>query len=424
MTRTEDLHIEKEILPLFDFTRKSFSQEILSGMLKEPLLKVEDIVLRQAILKGFIANQAILKDYSYSRTDMYEVHRFLEKGPSDQTSPKRFRLKLLFSENQRHQTRAKYIQAVLLFHKLQNFYFSRLNTKQFPEAYAAQVKGLNTFLSGFNLSRYELLIREQHFKVRHIVELSGLIAAKSRKGETGEFWKQFFLFEAYLSISFGMTRHNLAFPSFSEKEFSLCDFYHPLVKNAVTNSFNTQNNVILITGPNMSGKSTLLKAVSLCVYLGHLGLGVPAKRAVIPFFDTISIKINHSDDILSGYSHFMTEVISLKNIVSAAADGQKCFAVFDELFIGTNIEDAIEISSTSLKGLTKFKDSMFFISTHLHQLKEMDEVKKHEIATWYIDCELNGGNPSFTYKLKEGWSDIRVGRLLFEKEGLNALLKK
>jgi DNA mismatch repair protein MutS len=192
--------------------------------------------------------------------------------------------------------------------------------------------------------------------------------------------------------------------------------------NPVVNDFTTSNNVILLTGPNMSGKSTFLKAVSLCVYFGHIGIGVPALKAEMPFFTTIAVFINLNDDILNGYSHFMTEIMNLKNVISKSANNEKCFVVFDELFRGTNIEDAVEISTTTIKGLMKFKNSMFIISTHLHQLREVEAVKTNHIATYFFDCELKENIPQFTYKLKEGWSDLKVGRILFENEGLNKML--
>lgn len=170
----------------------------------------------------------------------------------------------------------------------------------------------------------------------------------------------------------------------------------------------------------MSGKSTFLKSVSLCMYLGNLGLGIPASKGIIPFCSDFSIGLNRRDDILNGYSNFMAEVVNLKNVVLKAEEGNKCFAVFDELFSGTNIEDAIEICRTTINGVTKYNNSYFFISTHIQELKDLTN---HNIATFYLDCELIHNTPTFTYKLKEGWSNIRVGRILFEKEGLNKLLQ-
>jgi DNA mismatch repair protein MutS len=140
------------------------------------------------------------------------------------------------------------------------------------------------------------------------------------------------LFEAYLSISEGIIRHGFTFPAFDETKFSMEGLYHPLIKNPVRNDLVANRNVILLTGPNMSGKSTLLKAVSLCIYLGHTGLAVPAAKTIIPFYSSISVAINLTDSIVSGYSHFMSEIVTLKNVLSDAIKNEKCFAVFDELF--------------------------------------------------------------------------------------------
>lgn len=170
----------------------------------------------------------------------------------------------------------------------------------------------------------------------------------------------------------------------------------------------------------MSGKSTFLKAVGLCLYFGHLGIGIPASAGEIPFCNHFSIEINRRDDILKGYSHFMTEVMNLKNVVENASNGKQCFAIFDELFSGTNVEDAFEICKTTINGLSKYKNSYFIISTHIQELKN---VSNGQASNYYIDCVLKDGKPTFTYKLKKGWSDIKVGRILFDKEGLNQMLK-
>ena len=319
MTNISDLHIHQEILPLFDFTLNDFSKETLVALLHEPLSSIEEILLRQEILKGFIANLAILKNYSYSRIDLYEVHTFLTNYYDLDTSKKGLRLKLLLSEKERHKTRSKYIQLTLLLHKLQTNYLKGLNTKIFPEIYKREIQSINDFLTSFNLTYYEELIREQRFKIKHIIELTKVISAKANKGEFKEFWKRYFLFEAYLSISYAITKHSFSFPTFTDTALSFKELYHPLLKQPVKNSFTISDNVILLTGPNMSGKSTFLKAVGLSVYLGHVGLGVSASKAEMPFFDSIATSINLNDDILSGYSHFMSEVMNLKKVVIEAA---------------------------------------------------------------------------------------------------------
>ncbi|WP_431244264.1 MutS-related protein [Flavobacterium sp. P21] len=122
---------------------------------------------------------------------------------------------------------------------------------------------------------------------------------------------------------------------------------------------------------------------------------------------------------MNGYSHFMTEVINVKDVVLKVADGKRCFVVFDELFSGTNVEDALEICTRTINGVSLYSNSYFLISTHIQELKDMTN---ETVSTYYLDCELIDNIPTFTYKLKKGWSDIKVGRILFEKEGLNKLL--
>ena len=424
MINTGDLHIEEEILPLFDFTFNLFSGKAVKKFMTEPPGTMEDIFYRQEILKGFIANHEIWKDYSFSRFNLSEIYDFFETFGVGHFFAQNMRWKLRFSEKERGQRRGRLILLIRLFSKIQTDYFDKLDTKVFPPGYAAELDLLKRFLVDFNLPHYEKIYeKKKTLSVTHIVDLMGIITEKVTNGQAAGFWNRWFFFEGYLSLSKGIVEHKFVFPSFDNSTFSIQGLYHPLLKNPVPNDIMALRNVILLTGPNMSGKSTFLKAISLCVYLGHQGLAVPATKAVIPFFENISAAINLTDSIVSGYSHFMTEIITLKNVVEEALQGAKCFAVFDELFRGTNIEDALEISTATIKGLTKFTNSYFFISTHLHQLKAMEEIKNGKVATCFIECELKKETPVFTYKLKPGWSDLKIGRILFEKEGLNDMLK-
>ncbi len=423
MTNIFDLHIEDEILPLFDFTYNLYSGQAVRDILTDPPGSKSAIIFRQHVLKGFIGNREILKEYSYSRFNLSDVYNFFETFSAGSFLGLHLRRKLMFSEKERHQKRGKLIMLILLFNKVHSSYLSKINTNLFPGEYAAELGLINGFFVDFNPEYYESIFRKKKFRVRHIVELMKIITEKVTNGQAASFWKRWYLFEAYLSISDGIVRHGFIFPSFEDTNFAMEGIYHPLVKNPVRNDLIASRNVILLTGPNMSGKSTLLKAVSLCVYLGHIGLAVPASKAIMPFFNTISVAINLTDSIVSGYSHFMSEIITLKNVLAEALESKKCFAVFDELFRGTNLEDALEISTATIRGLVKFPGSLFIISTHLHQMKDMEEIKKGLVATYFIECKLNDKTPAFTYKLKDGWSDLKLGRILFAKEGLNKMLE-
>lgn len=421
MNNIKDLNLQTEILPLFDYTLNDFAKETLYQLFLEPLSTVSDIEKQQEKIKGFIANSEIFNNYSYSRLDFHEVYKFLN-DTSYQTKVQVSKMRLIFLENERHQARAKFIQFILLFHKLQITYLQRINISFFPEDYKKELISLDNFVTSFNLKYYDELVREGKLKTKHLLALAKIISSKQKAGDLDVFYKRLFQFEAYLSISRCIIKRHFCFPSFSKSHLLFENVYHPLLKNPVKNSFSIDKNVILLTGPNMSGKSTLLRSIGLCIHLALLGLAVPATKAELPFFECVSISINHNDDISSGYSHFMNEIIRLKQVVVDASENKSCFAVFDELFKGTNIEDAVQICSTTIKGLLRFKQSFFFISTHLHQLKEIEQVQTKQVATYYVDCDIDNSTPMFNYELKEGWSDLKVGQLLFEKEGLNELL--
>jgi DNA mismatch repair protein MutS len=420
MNNIKDLNVKEELLPLFDYSLNIFTRKKIIEILETPLESISDIIHRQNILKGFTANNKVLKDYSYTVLYLNEVHFFLNDERIEDLSQQKLKYKLFTSKHKKAGYTGKFNQMILFFHRLETKYFTRLKLSEFPEEYSSKIKKILQFLSHFELHKFEHIVREGRLKDKHIIELTEKINKLKKDESIIQFWENLFLFEALLSINFGIIKHNFIFPNFNENHIKLAGFYHPLIEKPVKNDFETSSNVIVLNGPNMSGKSTFLKAIGLCVYFGHLGIGIPATSAEIPFFNNFSIEINKKDDILNGYSHFMTEVLNLKKVIKKASNGNPCFAVFDELFSGTNVEDAFEICKTTINGLSKYNNSCFLISTHIQELKN---ISNETISNYYIDCELLDDKPTFTYKVKKGWSDIRVGRILFDKEGLNEMLK-
>jgi DNA mismatch repair protein MutS len=417
-----DLEIEKQLLPLFDFTGNSYARQQLASLLLTLPDTKADVHDRQQLIQSFIDNGYVYTEISYSRQDLDEVFRSFPRL-NDQTyyyssDNVVAAIQLLWRRRHRHAMRSYLVQLVLFMERLQD-YFDQIDVAVFPPAFAARMQAFRLFLLQFRAAAIGRRIRKDSFGIRDQLFLLDLLNRKIEEEEALRQWNTFFEYEAWWSLAKGMVKHGFVFPEFSDQGLQLRDFYHPALKQPVKNDLDTNGTVMLMTGPNMSGKSTLLKAIGICVYLAHAGVGVPAAYCRLPFFDSITVIINLSDDLKHGYSHFMMEVQHLKNVVQEAHNGKRCFAVFDELFRGTNVDDALDISQQTIQGLNNFEGSFFVISTHLYQLQSL----LTNVNAWYIDCILKEQVPQFLYKLRAGWSDLKIGRIIFEKEGLPALLR-
>src|SRR5450631_3887432 len=220
MTNISDLHIEEEILPLFDFTYNLMSGQEVRNILTKPIDSESAISYRQQVLKGFIGNHEILKEYSYSRFNLSDVYSFFETFSAGSFIGLQLRRKLIFSEKERHFKRGKLIILILLFNKIHTSYLSKIDTKIFPKEYATELDRINGFFVDFDLERYESYFRKKNkIRISHIVELTRIITEKVTNGQAASFWKRWYLFEAYLSISDGIVRHGFIFPSFENTTF-------------------------------------------------------------------------------------------------------------------------------------------------------------------------------------------------------------
>ena len=428
MLLVADLHLDRDVLPLFNFTHHEQAETALRTLLTERPPTVAAVHERQAVIQSFLKNWSVMADFSYPLLYLRGAQSFLDEVVSQRlllpTGP-RARLQFFFSEEKRYQVQARVVQLLLFFDSLQTRYLARLAATDFPASFAAELEAALIFLEPFELGPQVAAVRENAFTVTHLLR-TARAAQDIKEAELQAFWAFFFRFEAYWSVAKGVAQHQFCFAEFDEQRLEIADFYHPLVPRAVRNTFRLPpgENVALLTGPNMAGKSTLLKSLSLCVYLAHLGLGVPATACVLPYFDTIAVAINLNDNLRSGYSHFMTELLHLKTVVERATAGERCFAVFDELFRGTNQDDALDITGATIRGLTSFPRSVFFISTHLLQLESQLPTSTAAVGAYCIDCTIDGSRPVFSYRLRRGWSHLKIGRLLFDEAGLNKLLTK
>lgn len=233
-------------------------------------------------------------------------------------------------------------------------------------------------------------------------------------------------YDAFFAIAKAADKYHLGYPEIlpeTETVLEIEGLFHPFVENAITNDvrFDGGSNLLFISGPNMAGKSTFLKALGVAVYLAHAGFPVPADKMKIGVLTGLSTTINISDNLSSGYSHFYAEVMRIKDVAHKLETNNKMLVLFDELFRGTNVKDAFDGTVAVVSAFSRIKTSFFVISTHIVEAaKELES--KTNIQFGYFDIQQRDGHPFYTYKLKEGVSDVRLGMYIINKEGLIELI--
>jgi DNA mismatch repair protein MutS len=234
--------------------------------------------------------------------------------------------------------------------------------------------------------------------------------------------------DAWNSMAIAKENLNLCTPQFVDTKTPYVQakaLYHLMLTNPVPYNvtLNETTNFLFLTGANMAGKSTFIKACGTAVYLAHTGMGVPAQYLQLGFFDGILSNINVIDNIAKGESYFFNEVQRIKSTVEKINDGKKWLILIDELFKGTNVQDAMKCSTAVVEGLLKNKNSVFILSTHLYEIGE-DLKKYNNLIFNYFETTVANDQLSFSYQLKEGISNDRLGYLILKREGVVKMLEE
>lgn len=202
---------------------------------------------------------------------------------------------------------------------------------------------------------------------------------------------------------------------------------HPFIafENAIPNSISFGENfsLAIITGSNMSGKSTFLKSLAMNLILACAGGPVKCESAVVTPLKLIT-DIRISDSITSGVSHFYSELLRAKNVTDALSGPEPVFGIFDELFHGTNSRERIALCRATIEYLQKRK-GFFIIATHDRDLTDLAKpvdarAETNVIKNFHFEERIKGLENIFTYKLLEGPSEVTNAILLARKCGLPA----
>ena len=226
--------------------------------------------------------------------------------------------------------------------------------------------------------------------------------------------------DALVSLSVCSEEYNLVRPNITDEHvIDIKNGRHPVVEvvsksEYVPNDCLLSNgiNTLLITGPNMSGKSTYMRQMAIIVIMAQMGSFVPCESATLPIIDKIFTRIGASDDLVSGESTFMVEMKEARNAICNATENS--LILFDELGRGTATYDGMSLAQAILEYISDYIGAFTLFSTHYHELTRLDKKYKN-IKNVHVSAVENGNEITFLHKVKNGAVDksygIHVARL-------------
>ncbi len=228
----------------------------------------------------------------------------------------------------------------------------------------------------------------------------------------------------YLDLAFVSSENHYIRPIFNQEgKIHVLNARHPIIEKAapdkvfVSNDYtmDEKTNVLIITGPNMGGKSTYMKEFGLIVIMAQIGCFVPADCCEIPLFGSLFTRIGASDNLIKGQSTFMTEMSEVAGALEKA-DEHSLF-LFDEIGRGTATFDGMAIAQSIIEYIVRFVHAKTFFSTHYHEITKLSE-KIPSVKNIHCDVKESDGKVTFLYKMRDGSMDRSYGVNVAKLAGL------
>lgn len=239
--------------------------------------------------------------------------------------------------------------------------------------------------------------------------------------------------DAYLSLAITAAANNYVRPKTNTKgKLSIVDGRHPVVEKGMSDAFvpnSTEmsmgnDRIIILTGPNMAGKSTYMRQVALITLMAHIGSFVPARSANIPITDRIFTRVGASDSLSTGQSTFMVEMSEMANIINNATN--RSLLIIDEIGRGTSTFDGLSIAWAVLEFISSTSKcgAKALFATHYHELTEL-EGKLDGVKNYRITVKEYGDDIIFLRKIVRGGADKSFGIQVAKLAGLpNDLIER
>lgn len=431
----KDLEIFKTIqksscvFDYFNFAKSVGGKTKLEKMFKSPFTEAKKIKERAEVILFF--SKTDVSDFDIDKNDLDFIEHYLNYGERPTDLPSKFSTieksiiqKFVGQSNDQYIIERGIDYTILVFNNLFKFFFA-LEDANIPN-YLFQIKEKLSIL--YKNPEYSCIIYKSPLEKLKAIEIAKLdhMLRHTHNLDTRFFLDTMYELDALIGISLAMNKFDLTIPQIEEDRgiIKIKGLYHLNVKNGVPNDieFSENSNMAFISGPNMAGKSTFLKATGIAVFLAHCGFPVPAKHMIFSPSFGMYTSINLVDSLSLEESHFFSEVQRIKYVATRLQEKKKMLVIFDELFRGTNVKDAYDGSLAVIKAFAKIRTSFFAISTHIVEVtKEL--LKIDNIQFKFLEVYNTNGSYSYSYKLQNGISEDRLGMYIIEKEKLIEIIE-
>ncbi len=418
------------LFQLCNLTRTKGGEAVLKRRMQRPWAKASRILKTQGSIAYIIKNRDLFKTFDPGNLKYVAGNIELYKSAA---------LPIIVTKNFFGFT----YQAIALYATETNHFLSIARGVQLT---CRLIKSLHLFLEKIETTSVPDELKQLLDKANELLA-SGLIAAIDQKNPEFKFWKFWHIFQldqffrvqevdkitrllsiiyeidALIALADCTKNNNFLLPSVEEGEMKVYaeGLGHPFLTDAVTNpvTLEQRGRGVFLTGPNMAGKTTYLRAFATALYLAHLGMGVPATHFQFTPIEQLISSISLSDNLHHGVSYFRAEALRVKDVAKAINAGFRVVAIMDEPFKGTNVKDTLEASLEILTRFSTMENLLFMFSSH--QIELAGQIQGPIDFKCFAAIETED-RLRFDYRLKTGVTTQRIGMRVLREEGVFELL--
>ncbi|WP_291907926.1 DNA mismatch repair protein MutS [Chitinophaga sp. CB10] len=420
---------EYSLFGRLDFTITAGGREYLRQLFTKPLQDIKSIQQRQEALKYIISLQGQWPSVITNGT-IVVVENYLEAQIEPITNTEGLGLylqtalhKTVYAPDYKH-IKFAFTEVLNLIRGFNEF-VRVFNSDKAPQVLKVLLDRAERLLNQPDFATILRADEEGKINAANILRFDSYMRRRNRK-ILQELISLYHQLDAFYAMAKAVNHHHLHFPELLDHSYPVIkakQLYHVILDKPVAYDMelNQATNFMFLTGANMAGKTTFIRAVGIAVFLAHIGMGVPAQHMELSFFHGIFSNIQVQDNIFKGESYFYNEVQRIKNTIIQINNGKNWLVLIDEMFKGTNVEDARNCSLAVIRGLLKSSNCLFILSTHLYEVAE--ELKNEsKIQFKYFESQVIEDDLHFTYLLRDGIAKEKIGYLILRREKVLDLL--